>query len=112
ELGVPDASLDGLLAWYSLIHVPERFRGIVLAEFRRVLRPGGHLLLAFQAGEEIRRFEAPDGRRFADGTTVGLDFHRLSPDALRAALADAGFIVLSTTLREPRGRETAPQASL
>jgi SAM-dependent methyltransferase len=46
-LDLPASSLDGLIAWYSVIHVPpSRHRG-VYAGFHRVLRPGGLVLLGF-----------------------------------------------------------------
>ncbi len=38
-LQVSDASLGGLLAYYSIIHVPWERRPEVFAEFRRVLAP-------------------------------------------------------------------------
>lgn len=42
---------DGVLAWYSTIHVPDERLPEAFAEFHRVLAPSGYLLLAFQAGE-------------------------------------------------------------
>ncbi|NUP27570.1 MAG: class I SAM-dependent methyltransferase, partial [Nocardia sp.] len=42
-LDIADGTRAGLVAWYSLIHIPPPERGGVLAEFRRVLRPGGKL---------------------------------------------------------------------
>ncbi|GAA1934243.1 hypothetical protein GCM10009837_70120 [Streptomyces durmitorensis] len=47
-----DASVSGLVAWYSLIHIPDDEISSVLAHFRRVLRPGGPLLLSFHVGDE------------------------------------------------------------
>lgn len=112
DLGVPDASLDGLLAWYSLIHIPPRHRQAVLAEVHRALRPGGHLLLAFQVGEDIKHVVAPDGRLSADGAPVALGFHRLSPDEITRELTAAGFTMIFMTVRQPQGRESTPQACL
>src|SRR5215470_14072237 len=40
-LDLADGSLTGLLAWFSLIHVPDDEVPTVFAEFHRVLRPGG-----------------------------------------------------------------------
>jgi ubiquinone/menaquinone biosynthesis C-methylase UbiE len=54
ELDLPDASMAGLVAWYSLIHVPDDEIGSVFTHFRRVLRPGGLLLLGFHVGDESR----------------------------------------------------------
>ncbi len=56
-LDLPDASLGGLVAWYSLIHIPPVDVPAVLAELSRVLVPGGQLLLAFQVGDECRHLE-------------------------------------------------------
>lgn len=51
DLPVQDASVGGILAWYSLIHLdPAELRG-VLAEFARALTPGGSLLIGYFAGE-------------------------------------------------------------
>src|ERR1700722_14932978 len=38
-----DASMAGLVCWYSLIHVPDEEASAVFDHFRRVLRPGGPL---------------------------------------------------------------------
>jgi ubiquinone/menaquinone biosynthesis C-methylase UbiE len=54
RLEVPDASWAGIVAMYSLIHVPREGVKDVLMEFARVLQPGGLLLLAFHLGSEVR----------------------------------------------------------
>jgi SAM-dependent methyltransferase len=49
-------TVAGVLAWYSLIHrEPHALRG-VLAEFARVLRPDGELLLGFFEGQVLEEF--------------------------------------------------------
>jgi SAM-dependent methyltransferase len=50
RLSVPDGSLAGILAFYSLIHLPRPQIPVALAEFRRALAPTGVLLLAMHAG--------------------------------------------------------------
>ena len=52
DLDLADGSVTGLLAFYSLIHIPDDEIATVLAHFRRVLRPGGPLLLGFHVGDE------------------------------------------------------------
>lgn len=52
DLALADASVTGLVAWYSLIHIPDDDISSVLTHFRRVLRPGGPLLLSFHVGDE------------------------------------------------------------
>ena len=94
-LDVPDASLAGVVAWYSLIHVPGAGRPDVLAEFHRVLAPGGLLLLGFQIGDHTQHHDEAFGHR------VALDFHRLAPDAIVALLHDAGFELVARTEKAP-----------
>ncbi|MGY3515927.1 class I SAM-dependent DNA methyltransferase [Micromonospora sp. PTRAS2] len=57
DLPLPDAGLAGLVAWYSIIHLPPEALPTVFAEFHRVLAPGGELLLAFKAGDRRIRLE-------------------------------------------------------
>ena len=52
-----DATLGGILAWYSLIHTPPADLPAVFAEFARVLAPGGALLIGFFDGTSRRAFD-------------------------------------------------------
>jgi hypothetical protein len=57
DLGHTDpghTDLGGIVAWYSLIHVPDDAIVPVLEGFRRALRPGSPLLIGFHAGEGSR----------------------------------------------------------
>jgi ubiquinone/menaquinone biosynthesis C-methylase UbiE len=94
-LDVADASLAGVVAWYSVIHVPASQRPGVIGEFHRVLRPGGYALLAFQVGDDTLHLDE------AFGHEVSLDFHRLQPDAVVALLDDAGFDLIARLVRAP-----------
>ncbi|MFJ8052973.1 class I SAM-dependent methyltransferase [Streptomyces luteogriseus] len=108
EPDLPDGSLDGVVSWYSIIHTPEEHLPALFAVFHRVLRPGGHLLLGFQCGDEPRRYEE------AFGHQVSLTFRRRRPERIAALLSDAGFTVRATTVREPDETQGEPvaQASL
>ncbi|WP_406439220.1 class I SAM-dependent methyltransferase [Streptomyces sp. NBC_00631] len=108
ELAVADRSLDGVVCWYSSIHTPDDHLPSLFGEFRRVLRPGGHLLLAFQVGDVARRFEEPWGH------PVTLDFQRRRPEEMARLLAETGFRLHSSTVREADAwlEETSPQAYL
>ncbi|MFF4323278.1 class I SAM-dependent DNA methyltransferase [Streptomyces sp. NPDC001568] len=88
DLGLTDASLAGLVAWYSLIHVPDDEISSVLTHFRRVLRPGGPLLLGFHVGDESRLKTEGYG-----GHPMKVYVHLRQPDQLAAWLNDAGFTV-------------------
>jgi len=105
-LDLPDGALGGIVAYYSLIHTPAERLPAVLAEFHRLLAPGGNLLVAFQVGDEPLRVAEPFGH------AVSLDFRRLSPDGIAALLEGAGFAVRARQVREPDGREVVPQAVL
>ncbi|EST30587.1 hypothetical protein M878_17885 [Streptomyces roseochromogenus subsp. oscitans DS 12.976] len=111
DLDLADESLAGVVSWYSSIHTPEDELPSLFSEFHRVLTPGGHLLLAFQVGEEPRRLDRPWGR------PVTLDFLRRRPEQMAELLTAAGFALGSRTIREPDGRLPAsvsqvPQAFL
>ncbi|WNM29461.1 methyltransferase domain-containing protein [Streptomyces sp. Li-HN-5-11] len=106
ELAEPDGGLAGVVSWYSSIHTPLDRLPALFAEFRRVLAPGGHLLLAFQVGDEPRRFDNPWGH------PVSLDFQRRRPELMTDLLQAAGFVLHSTTVRQPERAETSPQAFL
>ena len=94
-LARPAASFAGLVAFYSLVHLaPAELPG-ALGELRRVLRPGGPLLLAFHVGAEI----VHPGELW--GVPVPLDwfFHRT--EEVVAQLGAAGFQHTEVTEREP-----------
>jgi SAM-dependent methyltransferase len=79
-----DGALGGIVARYSIIYTPPERLPEALAEFYRVLAPGGHLLLAFQAGEELPQLaEAFDH-------TVALAY-RWSPDRVANLLRETGL---------------------
>ncbi|PPF65099.1 SAM-dependent methyltransferase [Clavibacter michiganensis] len=56
-LDASDASLGGVLAWYSLIHHTPDAIGPALDEIARVLRPGGLLLVGFFEGAIVEPFD-------------------------------------------------------
>ena len=88
DLALAGASMAGLVAWYSLIHVPDDEIGRVFAHFQRVLRPGGPLLLGFHVGDESRLITQGYG-----GHPMKVVVHRRRHDQLIAWLGDAGFTV-------------------
>jgi SAM-dependent methyltransferase len=59
-LPVRSGSVAAILCWYAVIHLGDRRRPSAYAEFARVLRPGGHALLAFHTGDAET---APGGSR-------------------------------------------------
>ncbi|MBF6178634.1 class I SAM-dependent methyltransferase [Nocardia otitidiscaviarum] len=101
-LELPDASLGGILAWYSTIHTHPRRLPLAFAEIARVLRPDGVVLLGFQATE--RGYEAYDHRV----TTA----YRWAPDALAELLVPHGLHTVFRMVREPQENERGAQGCL
>ncbi|MBQ0991239.1 class I SAM-dependent methyltransferase [Micromonospora sp. PSH03] len=92
DLDLADGSVAGLVAWYSLIHIPDDQIGVVLAHFRRVVRPGGPLLLGFHVGDETTL--KTDGY---GGHPMNVRVHRRQPAQVAAWLRQSGFTVDSQT---------------
>lgn len=91
ELALGDASVAGLLAWYSLIHVPDEEIGSVFDHFGRVLLPGGPLLVGFHVGDETKLLSQGYG-----GHPMNLHVHRRPVSRMCRWLEDAGFTVESS----------------
>jgi SAM-dependent methyltransferase len=106
DLDLPDGSVGGVLAYYSIIHVEPDQLPVAFAEFHRVLTPGGQVFLAFQVGDEPLHLDE------AFGHTIDLDFRRLLPDHVAELLGQAGFAVHTRVVREPMPTEKVPQAYL
>ncbi|WP_327288284.1 class I SAM-dependent methyltransferase [Streptomyces sp. NBC_01198] len=94
-LAIADGVLGGILARWSVIHTPPGELPAILAEFRRVLAPGGHLLLGFSASE------GPSHPTQEFDHTVALAY-RWWPDHLAALLAETGLAEVARTVREPQ----------
>jgi SAM-dependent methyltransferase len=102
-LDIPDASLAGAVAWYSIIHTPPERQAGIFAEFARVVRPGGWLLLAFQVGEEVVHLQ------HAYGHDIDLHTRRQSPERIRGLLENAGFAEFARLVRQPVAPEKSAQ---
>ncbi len=108
SLDLPDESLGGILALYSVIHVPDDHLAATFAGFRRVLLPGAPVLLGFQHEDDDGRLRLTE--RF--GEEIALDYHWRTPDTLATALTEAGLQLRARVLREPQGEEKRPRAFL
>ena len=99
RLGVEDASLGGVLAWYSLIHTDPGKIGELLTEFARCVRPGGGLAIGFFEGPELAAFD------HAVTTAYFWPVHMLSSHVERA-----GFVIDDVQTRTDPG--TRPHGAL
>jgi SAM-dependent methyltransferase len=100
-------SLGGIVAFYSIIHLPDEALPVAFGEFARVLAPGGQVLLAFQAGADERVHQTD-----WHGHRVDLDHHRRRPGTVAGLLAAAGLDVRARLTREPEPAESAERCYL
>lgn len=101
-LPFPDETFGGVLAWYSLIHLPPEDLPAVLAELARVLTVGGRILIGY--------FDGAAGAEFPHAVIPAFLW---SAEALTALLEDAGLNVLEVERREPRaGGSARPHGAL
>src|SRR5205085_1049233 len=84
-LDVPDETWAGITAFYSLIHIPRSDLVRALGELRRVLRPGGLLLVSFHIGDETIHLDEWWGQQ------VCVDFHMFQSVEMAGSLTSAGF---------------------
>jgi SAM-dependent methyltransferase len=88
DLDLADDSVGGVVAFWSVIHVPDHAVPVVFEQFRRVLRPQGLLLIGFPVGDETRH--TSEGYT---GRPVNVDTHRRPPSKIAGWLRDAGFTI-------------------
>lgn len=103
SLDLREGTVAGLLAWQSLIHLPDDQVPVAFAEFHRVMRPGSPLQLLFHVGNgsELKT----DGY---GGHPMNVHVHRRQPDQVASWLHTAGFDVEAEMVLSPRA--TASQA--
>ncbi|WP_155370771.1 class I SAM-dependent methyltransferase [Catellatospora vulcania] len=100
NLDAGDGSIAGILAYYSLIHLPPQDLDGVLAEFRRVMAPAGTLVVGFVHGDDVAAF---------DHKVVTA--YRWPVDEFSARLARAGFTEVER-LHRPADGTQRPQATI
>jgi SAM-dependent methyltransferase len=90
-----DAAVAGIAAFYAIVHLASDELAAPLGEFHRVLAPGGLVALAFHVGTGTVHVD----ELFGCPTSLDFRFHR--PEAVAAALVDAGFALEARLDREP-----------
>jgi ubiquinone/menaquinone biosynthesis C-methylase UbiE len=92
ELPFEDASLAGVVCWFSLIYLAPNARAHAFAELARVVKPGGYLVTAFKHGDGTLHRNGPGSRV----GSLGLDFDRywLSAREMQDRFAANGFALV------------------
>lgn len=100
DLDLEDASLSGIVAFWSIIHIPDRDMPGVFDEFRRVLRPGGLLLVGFHVGDSIDRSSVG-----YTGEPINLRSYLRQPSTVAAWLHESEFAIESTLIMRPDDKQ-------
>jgi SAM-dependent methyltransferase len=95
KLSLPDASFVGVIAFYSIVHLAPDELPAIMAELRRVLMPGGLILVAFHIGRDVVHVDE------LFGEPVNLDFRFYVPADVIDALRATGLVVIEQVEREP-----------
>lgn len=107
DLPYADGRFAGVMLWYSIIHTPPAGQARIFAEARRVLRPGGFVLVGCQSGEGVCDVSSAYRKL---GHEVQLERHRYTADDVAARLAAAGLWEVCRLIRRAQGAERDAQA--
>lgn len=96
DLDLSGGSIAGVLSFWSIIHVPDELVPGVFAQFRRVIRPGGPLLVGFHVGDETCHTS-----QGYSGRSINVDSRRRRPDEVARLLREAGFAIEAELVMRP-----------
>lgn len=97
-----DASVTGLIAWYSTIHVPDEDLRKALHDFHRILKPNGVLMLGFHVGDGVNLKTQGYG-----GHPMKLHVYKRQVETVAEWLRETGFHVEVSTHHHPSPGATA-----
>ncbi|MCX4851460.1 class I SAM-dependent methyltransferase [Streptomyces sp. NBC_00893] len=102
DLDLAEASLGGVLGWWSLFNLPRDVLPQVLAMFARALKPGGHFITATHVGDED--FARTDAY---GGVPVRWTTYKWRPEQFMDLIEQAGLRPVAE-LRLPADEHTGP----
>jgi SAM-dependent methyltransferase len=109
QLPLPDDAVDLVVCGLALAHVP--VLDPVMAEFARVLRPGGHLVISDTHHELIFRGSVVKALGPAGEPGLAATYRHSAGDFLRAALAAGLQVRRCEEPRGPAGEQPSPRPS-
>jgi SAM-dependent methyltransferase len=95
KLEAQDASWAGIVAFYSIIHIPRPEVIAVLSEWWRVLQPSGLTLLSFHRGQKAQHVDTLWDKQ------ISLDFTFFECAEMEGYLREAGYVVEEHRERGP-----------
>ena len=99
KLTIEDQSIDGIIAYYSIIHTPKCHVSKYFAEFRRTLVRGGKLLVSVKSGNEEGYVE-----NFLECDT-SIYFSYFKTSEIERYFLENGFMINSLEERSPYAEE-------
>jgi ubiquinone/menaquinone biosynthesis C-methylase UbiE len=96
-----DKSLNGIVAYYSIIHTPKKFLADIFREFHRVMTKSGVVLVAVKAGkgeEELSELLS---------IPTSIHFSYFEEEEIRQLVVDGGFELTYLHRRKPYNDEIA-----
>ncbi len=105
DLGLDDGALAGIVAWFSLIHVPPAQLEDTIAELGRLLAKGGRLLVGFQVADPGDVVAQPYDHKVAPA-------YRWPVDLLSDLLGRHDLVETARLVRQPGEGERVPQLAL
>jgi ubiquinone/menaquinone biosynthesis C-methylase UbiE len=103
DLEIVNSTVDGILAFYCIVHLTAIQLTEAVTEFHRILKPGGVVLLSFHVGNEVVHTDD-----FLE-SGAKLDFFAFEADQVENALTEAGFTRLKAIVRDPYEQEYPSQ---
>ena len=94
-LEIPDSTLAAIVAFYAIVNTPKESLPSVFREMKRVLKPGGLLLLSFHIGDEILHPNELWGQ------SISMDFFLFQPTDIQRYLQAAELAIEEVLEREP-----------
>jgi SAM-dependent methyltransferase len=95
RLKLPNESVGGIVAFYSMIHLDRQEVVPAVQEMTRVLVPGGGLLVAVHRGKGTLHEDN------ALGHPVAFDCTLFEPEELSGSMEAAGLLLVDVSVREP-----------
>lgn len=93
---MPDATAEGILAFYAIVHFTYREVEKTLKEWYRLLKPGGLCLFSFHVGKEIVPVE-----NFLDVPGAGATWRFLKTERILKIAEKTGFQLFEAVERYP-----------
>ena len=99
NLNIEDQSIDGIIAYYSIIHTPKYHVSKYFEEFRRTLMKGGKLLVSVKSGVEEGTID-----NFLECNT-SIYFSHFTTSEIARYFSENGFKIISLEERSPYTEE-------